>query len=284
MGERQFPQELRFNMLSSVTFLGYDALKVTCLQAPPANFREIVLAEVMATWADHPVGYPMNIPRAGEEQRALMDVLQGRALPNSLESLVFTFRVENLPLIEVTHLLRHRGFFGIHAQCSGDRDLRNDPMYIPESVMVGPMELWDRYVKLLGDAAQLYADMVDSKEISLMDARYILPRASMYFYYFSANLRDLVAFIKQRRCTMIQTRLDNIFSDQLYQLIAQHVPEIRQVLSMQCDSSCAYVRSARDKNTRLYAPDAHHAELLNKAGLSVPESVYQKTRKEMNGG
>ena len=43
-------------------------------------------------------------------------------------------------------------------------------------------DFYRRYVNLVNQSKQLYADMVDSKKVSMMDARVILPKCLETFY------------------------------------------------------------------------------------------------------
>ena len=77
-----------------------------------------------------------------------------------MECLGFTFKLSGLSFQEVTHIIRHRaGSFA--AQCTGDRDLRDDPAVIPEAVQNSP-EYLERYKRIVEESKQLYADKTDS--------------------------------------------------------------------------------------------------------------------------
>jgi thymidylate synthase ThyX len=281
--QNKFSQKIRFGEKEEVGFVNLKDLRLRLVSGPPDNFRESAYRKIRATWGDLPVIVSDDALPKDEVANTFMELLSGKVLPNALESIQFSFLIENLPYVEVTHLLRHRTIFGLHAQCTGDRDLRTDSYYIPNSFSANDKvsELYHRYIKLVRESVKLYADMVDSKEISIMDARYVLPRSAVYFYFFSFNLKDLIMFIRQRRCTMIQPEVDNQFAHLVYNEVVKIVPEIAKVLSVECDGSCYYVNSQDEHNTRLYEPDPVHLEILKKKGRPVPDSVYHKTRKEM---
>jgi thymidylate synthase (FAD) len=285
LGE-QYPNELKFDkhgVRNEVYYGENGGVKVTCLQAPTPDYKKLVYMMVKATWIDKPITVDelLKTPDHVIDQ-VFMQVLKGEALPNSMEALVFTFLIEGIPLPEVTHLLRHRMFFSIHAQCTADRDLRDDSFIIPPSIEQNPKFLAE-YRRLTKEANILYEAMVDSKKVSYLDARYILPRNNRYFYYVSMNLKDAIAFIKQRRCTMIQPYIDNQMARQIYAIITQKIPELKEVLSTDCDMSCHYVRGINEMTTQLYEPDEVHKKLLEKAGIKRGH-IYNKTRREMNGG
>ena len=150
-----------------------------------------------------------------------------------MECMGFTFKLSGLSFQEVTHIIRHRaGSFA--AQCTGDRDLRNDPAVIPEAVQNSP-EFLERWKNLVIESKQLYAEMTDSRDVSMMDARMILPKCMTSFYFMRMNLKDLLGFIRQRQDLQIQPAADNIlaasmarelikvyFQKHLLQLISQN--------------------------------------------------------------
>ena len=276
---RKFPQKLKFREESNFSLINEeDMAKVTLIHSCDPKYLETTYVKVMSTWIDKPIDLNSNLPDREELRKVFVDVLSYRTLPNSLESLTFTFLVENLSVVEVTHLLRHRSFSGIHAQCSADRDLRDENFYYPESIKNSPF--YKKYVELMRQANELYTEMVDSGDVSIIDARYVLPRAGTYFYYFTANLKDLIGFIKQRRCTQIQPDVDNILAQRIYDIICDKVPEVEEVLQDKCDESCYYVNAPDEFNTRLHQPDLHHLHLLQNKHRPIPESIYNKTKGE----
>jgi len=179
-------------------------------------------------------------------------------------------------MIEVTHLLRHRMFSSIHAQCTGDRFLQKDSCFIPSSIVGTKFE--KEYKEITEKAKELYEKMISSKEISLLDARYVLSRNHRHFYYFTANLKDLIAFMNQRKCTQIQPELDNILAHKIYDEISKIIPEIKETLSMKCGSNCFYIKSQGIDNSRVYMPDKEHSKFMKEQNIST---LYNKTRKQM---
>lgn len=272
-----FPMKIKFGTKPKTLF--YDSeetIKVKTIMKPPENYKEICYQMLVSTWADTPIEHSRDI--VAEENKAFMQILKFEVLPNSMEALTFTFRIEGLTLVEITHLLRHRTFFSIHAQCTADRFLQEDSAFIPSSIKNSKFK--DEYVELTKKAAQLYAAMVDSKEISLLDARYILPRNNRYFYYVSMNLKDAINFINQRKCTAIQPELDNILAKKIYEEIAKVIPEIKQVVSLKCNQNCHAIKGPIDKTSRIYQPDENHAKYIAE-NIGKEYFIYDKTRKQM---
>ena len=129
----------------------------------------------------------------------------------------------------MTHIIRHRaGSFA--AQCTGDRDLRDDPAVIPESVENSP-EFLERWKTLVLESKKLYSDMTDSKTVSMMDARMILPKCLTSFYYMRLNLKDLIGFVRQRQDAQIQPAADNILAARMAIEACKAIPELTQVFN-----------------------------------------------------
>lgn len=255
-------------------------IRVSMISSPPPGFRERCYQMIRATWADYPLDYPCLNDEAAVAE-TFKDLLRGKVLPNSMEGLQFTFLVEGLTIIEVTHMLRHRTACSVHAQCTADRFLQHDSCFIPSSIEnASDSSLAERYKQLTHDAKQLYCDMIDSGEISILDARYCLTRNHRYFYYFTFNLKDLLGFIVQRKCTQVQPEMDNIIAHYFFELACTVIPELEDVVDMNCDERCFYVKAPDGDNSRLYAPDKAHAAALSKIGRNL-KTFYSKTRKQM---
>jgi len=271
----ELPMDLRFDEPVETKFLTEnEAIKVKMINHPPKNYKEICYKMIMSTWADEPI----DIKTVSQEDidKTFQELITFKTLPNSMEMLDFTFLIEGLTHIEISHMLRHRTFSAVHALCSGDRDLRKDNVVIPESIKNS--EFKDRYEQLSEDCKQLYADMVDSQDVSLMDARYILNRNQPYYYYFTMNLKDAMNFINQRKCTQIQPYTDNLIAKGIYDNIISIIPEVAEVISMNCDSRCHYVRTANTgKATNLYLPDKAH-DIFD---WNPENFIYKKRRHEM---
>lgn len=279
-----FPMDLKFGETPTTEFYNSEnSIKVHMMSHPEGNFRERCFDMIMSTWQDGVGEY--QIPKTEDNiNKTFRKLLAFKVLPNSMEHLHFQFRLEGLTLVEITHVLRHRMFNSIHAQCTADRFLTHDSAFIPSSIEGTEFE--EEYIRLTKETKRLYQDMVNSRKISIMDARYILPRNHRYFYYVGMNLKDAIMFIKQRRCTAIQPELDNLLAKGIYDSITSVIPELRDFLSLQCDPGCHTTFGNDEHTTRLYQPDNNHRELLERKlpeGMAInPDNfIYDKKRSEM---
>jgi thymidylate synthase ThyX len=283
---QEFPMKLKFFEEPKTQFkTEQEAINVTMVSHPMHDFRELCTRMIRSTWKENPA------EKLSQEEidSTFKLLLEKKTLTNSMESLTFVFLLEGLTHIEISHLLRHRYFFSIHALCSGDRDLRHDDVLIPNSIKSSKFK--DEYERVSREAKKLYSDMVDSKDVSVMDARYVLNRNHTYYYYVGMNLKDAINFINQRKCQMVQPYTDNLIAQKIRDCIAEVIPEISQTVSLQCNKGCHFINSPVARNTRLYQPDANHEKLFKfnphnflyarkRTEMGIPESVQDKENKK----
>lgn len=274
-----FPMELRFGEEPTTEFKNdLEALKVVLLDYPERRRAlEMCHQFVNATWEDQPNEHDPRDLTEQELSKSLEAALRGKALPGVLETLDFTFRIEGIDLQTVTHLIRHRtGTFS--AQCTGDRWQTHSAALAPGPVQNSP-ELYARWQKHVEEAKQLYCDMIDTKKISIMDARTILPRAIETHYYFRVNLKDAVAFMHQRLDTAIQPVIDNAIAMLMAIQIAEVFPEITSVIDFDAPSRHFIATARTGKATNLYEPESQN----DKFEWHPKDFIYQCQRDELNG-
>ena len=275
----QFPMPLRFGEEPVTEFKNdLESINVVLLDHPdPIRSRKMVYQFINATWEDEPGSHDPDTVEDWKLFHALEAALQFKALPTVLETLDFTFRIEGIDVQTVTHLIRHRtGSFS--AQCTGDRWQSHASALVPGPVQNSP-ELYERWKRLVEESKELYCDMIDTKKISIMDARTILPKCLETHYYARFNLKDLLNFIRQRMDKQIQPTTDNIIAYQMYLAVARIFPEVTTVVNMHAPSR-HYVATARTgKATNLYWPD----EDSDKFEWHPEDFIYQGYRDEING-
>ena len=290
------PMALRFEEKPTTEFKNNLAsIKVTLLDAPTMDdLRRYLPGFANATWSDMPNEYD-NL--SNDEKDALIrDVFLGKTLPTALETINLNFRIEGISLQEVTHIIRYRNA-SFSADCSGDKWWTHKAALVPNSIensngfskdVLGDFaeggetdkdDFYGRYKDIVRAAKQLYCDMIDSKKISIMDARYILPRCLETYYYMRISLKDALHFIKQRIDKQIQPETDNIIAYQMYLEILKQFPVANGIIDIHAPS-WFYINMARTgKATNLYFPDADS----DKFEWNEQDFIYQCYRNEMNG-
>lgn len=282
----ELPMDLKFGQEPTTEFFNnLSALRVELVDHPTRDQAlNVAWQYVKATWADDPdETNPINASPQ-EMSSNLEDVLCFRALPTPMECLGFTFKLSGLSFQEVTHIIRHRaGSFA--AQCTGDRDLRNDPAVIPEAVQNSP-EFLEKYKRIVRESKQLYADMTDSKAVSMMDARMILPKCMTSFYLMRLNLKDLLGFIKQRQDIQIQPAADNLLAAMMAKELIKVLPEASARIDFN-SPDMHYIKTFRIKQgdkwisrgTNLYWPEPKN----DKFEYHPNDTIYQSRREKING-
>jgi len=281
------PMKLKFGQKPNTIFYNnLEALKVELVDAPTrSQALNVAWQYVKATWADHHDDTSPSTTSVKELSANLEDDLNFRALPTPMECLGFTFKLSGLSFQEVTHIIRHRaGSFA--AQCTGDRDLRDDSAVIPEAVQNSP-EFLERWINLVNESKQLYADMCDSKAVSMMDARMILPKAMTSFYLMRLNLKDLLGFINQRQDMQIQPAADNLLAAYMARELVKVLPEASTKINFE-KPDMHYVNTFRvsdgkggwtSRGTNLYWPEPKN----DKFEYHPQDSIYQSRREAING-
>ena len=290
----KLPMKLRFGEAPVTRFKNNLAsIDVKLMQAPTMDdLRKYLPGFANATWSDMPCDYD-NIP-IEEKDKIIRDVFLGKTLPTALETINLNFRIEGISLQEVTHIIRYRNA-SFSADCSGDKWWSHKAALVPNSIQnsngsgddpyygtgmtVAPDDFYGRYKQIVRMAKQLYCDMIDSKKISIMDARYILPRCLETYYYMRISLKDALHFIKQRIDKQIQPETDNIIAYQMYYEILKQYPVANGIIDIH-QPSWFYVNTARTgKATNLYFPDKDS----DKFEWNENDFIYQCYRNEMNG-
>ena len=277
------PMPLRFGEDPQTEFVNdLDALRVELVDSPTAEqIRNVAYRYVKATWADSPEETdPLNATQRTLSE-TLEDVLQFRALPAGMEAMSFTFLVGGIDLQTVTHLIRHRaGTFA--AQCTGDRWQSHSRALVPSAVENSP-EIYERWKNHVEAGKKLYSDMIDTRKISIMDARTVLPRAVETFYYARFNLKDLIGFIRQRCDKQIQPAVDNLMAAKMALEVCKVIPEAATVIGTKTLTGPAmhYVRNLRaGTGTNLYWPDSDTDEKIE---YHPNDTIYQAERDDVNG-
>lgn len=289
------PMVKRFGEKPTTNFKNnLDAIKVTLLQGPSMDdLRKYLPAFANATWSELPSDYD-NLTIEDKDD-LIREVFLGKTLPTALETINLVFRIEGISLQEVTHIIRYRNA-SFSADCSGDKWWTHKDALIPNSIQnsngikddaycyttnehIAKDDFHSRYKQIVKLAKELYCDMIDSKQISIMDARYILPRCLETFYYMRISLKDALHFIKQRIDKQIQPETDNIIAYQMYIEILKQFPVANDVIDIHAPSMF-YINTARTgKATNLYFPD----EDSDKFDWNENDFIYQCYRNQMNG-
>lgn len=275
----RLPMEVKFDQNTGKTdiMILEKAVNAKLIQYPTyEQLLSYIPNFCQATWEDNP--YKKYSNEKAEE--ILIKMFKGQTLPTALETIRLTFTLENLTYVEISHILRYRGF-SISAQCTADRMQHDDSAAIPASIYQSD-EYRERYEKLIYEMKQLYIDMVNSKDISIFDARYILPKASTVYYHVSMNFKDLLHWIRQRQDEAIQPASDNILAYKMWLEVCKVYPILTTLNLVNFDEpSWFFIKTHRSGHcSNIYIP----SDVNDKHLEYNPKSfLYNKKRCEMVG-
>lgn len=272
-----FPMNVRFDEKPTTVFKNnLDSIKVTLLDHPDQeNVINYMSMFLDATWVDTPAE-SANMSKDKKIQY-LKDCIAGKALPTALETMQFTFLIEGISLQEVTHILRTRTA-SFSADCSADKWWTHKAALVPNAIQNSP-ELYERYKKLVEETKQLYCDIIDSRQISIMDARYILPRCLETFYYMSIDFKNLVSFLHQRFDRQIQPETDNVLAYKMYNELITAMPIFKGLIDIDEVPRHWVATSRTGKCTNLYKPE-ENADVIE---YNENDFIYNVKRSELNG-
>ena len=273
------PMPLRFNEEPTTEFVNnLDAMEVTLLNYPTVDqLISEIIPFTNATWNDDPIEVRDSMTMK-EKIQNVYDAFHFKYLPQSLETVNLTFLIKGIDLQTVTHILRNRVGFTFSAECSGDKWWTHKRSLVPNAVQQSD-EFYERWQEITKACKQLYCDMIDSKKISIMDARHILPRNLETYYLMHVNFLSLLNFLRQRIDKQIQPEEDNVLAYKLLLATIEKVPFAINSVNIHAPAM-HYVKMARTgKATNLYFPD-EDSDIFE---WNENDFIYQARRDELNG-
>ena len=274
----KLPMEIKFGRPANTNIeILEKGIKATLTQYPTWDQLKAYLPNFCkATWEEDPFKQYSD----DEAETILIKMFKGETLPTALETIRFTFVLEGLTYIEISHILRYRTA-SFSALCTADRDQRDDNAAIPASIYQSD-KYRERYMDLIHEMKELYTEMVDDKEISIFDARYILPKASTVYYHMSINFKDLMGFIKGRIDRAIQPQTDNILAYRMWLELCKVYPILTTLDLVDFDApSWFFIKTHTSGHcSNIYQPEEHNAKHFE---YNEKSFMYEKTRPEMCG-
>lgn len=234
----------------------FDKLDVELINAPTyKDLLDYIPVFGEATWEDE----PKDSYTKEQREECVQDLFAGKYVPTALETINVIMRFTGIDICDVTHFLRHR-MFSFSAQCTGDRDLRHDPVVMKPSILMND-KFADRFKDIVNQAKQLYAEMADSKEVTILDARTILPRCTETYYYVKGPLNAWIAFIKARSDIQIQPKSDVILAMKCYEILCDLYPPMKGSIDI-TGPDWWYINTVNSKRSsnmmRPYGPNCEH--------------------------
>lgn len=251
-----------------------DAIDVKILNAPSINDLMAYIPEFTSgTWED----YPKHNFTKSEREKVIQDLFDGYLLPTALETIKITFIIEGIDLPDVCHVIRHRTM-GFSASGTGDRDSRHDDVLLKPS-MIGSK--YERDIKThISALKRIYGEMMDDPEIPILDPRTILPRNTTNYYYVTADMKAIMAFVGQRKDESIEPESMNIVAMKLWLEICKLYPDIKKKIDLRSCDRFAIETSKGGRSSNFYRPEQKN-DIYD---YKLDWFMRQKTRREMRGG
>lgn len=251
-----------------------DEIKVTLMNAPTMEeLKNYIPAFTSGTWRDKPQFEFSEY----EKEQVMNDLFDGYLLPTALETIKLTFLVEGLDMIEVPHLIRHRTL-SFSAQGTGDRDLRHDDILVKPSILHS--KHFEKYKKMVELSKELYADLTDDPDVGILDPRTVLPRCTKNYYYFSGDLKAIMAFVRQRKDESIEPEVMNLFAIQVWIEVVNIYPQLKNKIDLRSPDLFAIETSKGGRSSNFYEPEPKN-DIYD---YNINSFMRQKMRQEMNGG
>jgi thymidylate synthase ThyX len=253
-----------------------DEIKVTMIDYPdPERVQSLVVNMAGSSWV------PFSTEGLSIEQihKEFDDTMTGNGLGQAMEALQFTFVIEGLTLHGTHALVRNRIGIAYMQQSHAVRDFRHDKILVPRSYGKYP-QLLEKYKEWCTMGKQLYADLLDTQEISINDARLSLPKTIPSHIYFSCNFMTLQSIYAKRSDTQEEAVEMNIMAQGIKDAVISKFPYLEKYLVKSCDKgTCLHNRKGFKANC-IYARD----DLHKIAGYEDEFTLHKKTKAELSEG
>ena len=263
---KSFPMPILFNEEPHTYFKNaLESINVTLINPPGwEDLKQYCIPFANGTWADNPLEILSNINNCKNcycDDLIMHHIFSNKILPTTMETIRLNFLIEGISLQEVTHILRYRKAV-FSAECSGDKWLTNKDCLVPTAIensnIDSDNDFYTRYKDIVRAAKVLYCDMIDSKCITIHDARSILPRAIETHYFMSMSLKDALGFIWDRVDKQIQPITDNVIAYRMIKALIDVYPILVKTINKKYihQPSKFYVNTARQfRSTNWFKPD-----------------------------
>lgn len=245
------------------------------VRGPSRGEMEKRLAIVLgSTWAD-----------SVEEAAVLGDpekLYAGTALWQGLEYIQFFVSISGISRIFTHQLVRMRIGATYSQQCSGDADWRHHDALVPKGISEDALSL----KRFLGHISQVkvdYARLIDTRQLTIHEARYLLPHCLDTFITMNVNLAALVPWYHKRVCTQSNTLEMVLVARKVRDAIVDNWPRLKPLFKSRCATgSCFWAHSVKhgdaDSHTNLFKEGGTHPE-----EFATVESLYDTTNLEQLG-
>jgi len=220
-----------------------------------------------------------------DRDETLKQIVSNNTLPKSAEMTgKFVFLVKNISLT-ITHcLVRHR-FFTILQKSTAVNDLRNENFVMPRS-LARDKDFYNDVLNWYKLGKELFCEAVDNHNVSVQDARVLIPKNNCNHMFIGCDLLSLVNAYGQRVDTQEEPIQHNIIFEEMKALVLEKFPYFEKMFKSHCDSGrCLHCRPGSHTNIVFKRNEAHKKFLPDGYLDKHPDNLlHNKTRDEMSDG
>ena len=271
--------KIKSGEVSKTKFVDYlDTIEVTMEDYPDEDrmLRKFVDNDMTPFFRD----YAKKLSKAQIRKEAI-ESFNGRKFNKAaMESIWFSFTIYGLDGHNIQAALRRRLGIVYCQQSQAVCDYRHADIMVLRSFAKYP-ELLERYKKLALDSKQLYADLLDTGNISIADARLVTMKTSPPIWLkMHMNLLTLIDIMKQRQCTQEESIGLNEVCKQMKKLVLNKFTYFKDLLNSSCESNQCFHQQKGFKANCIYKRDKQH-EIL---GYKDNFTLHDKTKTELSTG
>lgn len=250
-----------------------SSIKVELLDWPDeARLKKVLVNFATGSW------YADAHSTIGDSQEEIDALENGSMLPQGLEHPQFAFRVENLSLHGTHALVRSRIGIAYLQQSHAVKDQRHDDVLVPRA-FTKHNDLLLKYMMWVQIGKQLYADMLDTGDIAITDARFCLPKTMPSWINVTVSLATLLNIYAKRSDTQEEHPEMNIMAEQMKQLVVEKFPWMSSYFKSNCDTGkCMHNRPGYKSNC-IFKRDEKHQ--LSEGVIEDGWTLHDKTKQEL---
>jgi len=205
---------------------------------------------------------------------AIKDLLSGNMLAQGLEACRFTFKVSGLSLHGSHALVRNRIGICYMQQSQAVQPYTNSDVLVPRA-FTKHYNMLERYKIWVIEGKTLYQDLLDTGDVSILDARMCLPKTIPVWMYVSCNLNTLLQLYSKRSDTQEEHPEMNIMAEQMKDLVVEKFPYMKSYFVSGCDNGrCLHTKPGYKANCIFKRDDKHKVKKDN-------WTLHDKTKKEL---
>jgi thymidylate synthase ThyX len=214
---------------------GIDNISVEIYPTIPYHHAVVTIASFyMSTWGDpiSPVEWSNSDAQYYEARKHAQDAMDGKVLPNTLESIPLTFAINGVSRATTHQLVRTRVGAVFGQQGGRDNNWSDFNLRLPDT--------WHDFPELVHSAetlriyqTNLYRKAINSG-IPFQDARYVLPMGLETALVVSYNLLSFKSLVERRLCNRMMWETNYIVR-KMTDLVVERYPFVGRNLRSGCE-------------------------------------------------